>query len=109
MRIAKLVLDGPRIEDETERARIAGFLRGGKVIVRVPGSGVDKVAPANGQVVPMSTLTDGTWIWGAALRYYVEIHGIAPEPEFLTHITEHAYVAPRLDETACRAALDQLR
>ncbi len=101
--------DHPRIADQEERARIAAFLRGGKVIFAVRGSDLDRVEPDNGHVVPMSTLTDGTWIWGAALRYYVEKHGIAPQPEFLAHMAAHGYVAPEPDKQACRAALDQLR
>lgn len=116
MRIAQLFDEGrtfaadrARIDDPGERARIAGFLRGGKVILRVPGSDVDRIESANGQVVPMSTLTDGVWIWGAALRYYVEVHGIAPEPDFLAHIVAHEYVAPKPDEQTWRKALDQLR
>jgi hypothetical protein len=101
--------DHPRITDPAERARIARFLRGGKVILHVSGSVLDRLEPANGQVVPMSTLTDGTWLWGAALRYYVETHGIAPEADFLAHIAAHEYVAAEPDEPAWRAALDQLR
>lgn len=101
--------DRPRIADHDERARIAGFLSGGKVISRVAAVDLDRAEPANGRVVPLSTSTDGTWIWGAALRYYVEAHGIAPEPDFLAHIVSHEYVAPEPDETAWRAALAQLR
>jgi hypothetical protein len=101
--------DHPRIDGQDERARIAGFLRGGTVILRVPGSDVDRVEPANGRIVPMSTFTDGTWIWGDALRYYVETHGVAPEQDFLAHIVAHEYVAPTPDEPTCRAAFDQLR
>jgi hypothetical protein len=101
--------DHPRVPDPAERARIARFLCGGKVILRVTGSAMDRLEPANGPVVPMSTLTDGTWIWGAALQYYVETHGIAPEADFLAHIVAHEYVAPKPDEPAWRAALDQLR
>jgi hypothetical protein len=99
----------PRIADPAERARIVRFLSGGKVIRRVVATGLDQVEPANGRVVPVLTSTDGTWIWSAAVRYYVEKHGIAPEPDFLAHIVAHAYVAPEPDETAWRAALDQLR
>jgi hypothetical protein len=101
--------DRPRIADQDERARIARFLLGGEVILRVSGLDLDRIEPANGRVVPLSTLTDGTWIWGAALRYYVETHGIAPEADFLAHIVAHEYVAPKPDEPAWRAALDQLR
>lgn len=100
--------DRPRIADQDERARIARFLRGGKMILRVPGLDADLIEPANGRVVPASTRTDGTWIWGSALRYYVETHGIMPEPDFLAHIVAHEYVAPMPDEPTCRAAFDQL-
>lgn len=101
--------DHPRVADAAERARIVRFLRGGKLIFHVPGSDLDRIEPANGRVVPMSTRTDGLWIWGDALRYYVETHGITPEPDFLAHIVAHEYVAPEPDEPAWRAALDQLR
>jgi hypothetical protein len=101
--------DRARVDDPAERARVAGFLRGGKVILHVPGSDVDRVEPANGKVVPVSTHTDGTWIWSAGLRYYVEVHGIAPEPDLLAHIVAHEYVAARPEEPAWRAALDRLR
>lgn len=100
--------DRPRVTDPDERARIARFLRGGTMILRVPKAAVDRVEPANGQVVSMSTRTDGTWIWGTALRYYVETHGIAPEPDFLAHIVAHEYVAPVPDEATARAAFDRL-
>jgi hypothetical protein len=100
--------DRPRVADQDERARITRFLLGGEMVLRVSASDVDRIEPANGRVVPLSTHTDGTWIWGAALRYYVETHGIAPEPDFLAHIAAHEYVAPTPDEQTCRAALDQL-
>jgi hypothetical protein len=98
-----------RVTDPEEQARIARFLRGGKMILRVPGSTVDRLEPANGQVVPMSTRTDGVWIWGTAQRYYLEKHGIAPEPDFLAHIVAHEYVAPTPEEPAWRAALEELQ
>ncbi|HEX6359383.1 hypothetical protein [Actinophytocola sp.] len=101
--------DRPRITDPDERARIASFLRGGKMILRVPGSDVDRIEPANGQLVPISTRTDGIWIWSTGLRYYVEKHGIAPEPDFLAHIVAHEYVAPMPDEPGWRAALAELQ
>lgn len=101
--------DRRRLADDDERARIARFLSGGKVIRRVAAAALDRVEPANGRVVPVLTSTDGVWIWSAVVRYYVVTHGIAPEPDFLAHIVAHEYVAPEPDEAAWRAALDQLR
>lgn len=98
----------PRITDAGHRALVARFLRGGAVVLRVAGSDADRIEPANGPVVPLSTLTDGTWIWGAALGYYVQTHGIAPEPDLLAHMAAHEYVAARPDESARRAAVAAL-
>lgn len=100
--------DRARIADPAERELVGRFLRGGKMILHVSASDVDQLVPGNGRVVPLATHTDGTWIWGAELRYYVETHGIAPEPDFLAHIVAHEYVAPEPEETAWHAALDQL-
>ncbi|WP_053732661.1 hypothetical protein [Nocardia sp. NRRL S-836] len=101
--------DHPRVEDPVQRALIAGFLRSGKVVVRVPGLDVDRLDPARPEVVPLSTLTDGIWIWGAALRYYVEVHGIAPEPDFIAHMAACGYQADTPAESAWREALAVLR
>lgn len=101
--------DHPRITDREERARVAGFLRSGTVILRISGLDVDRCDPSRGAAVPLSTMTDGEWIWGDGLRYYVETHGIAPEPEFLAHMAAHGYTAERPDKAARQAALDHLR
>jgi hypothetical protein len=101
--------DRPRITDPAELARVVGFLRGGTMIVRISGLDVDRVDPAKGDAVPLSTMTDGEWIWGEGLRYYVETYGIAPEQEFLDHMAAYEFVTPLPEESARRAALEQLR
>ena len=98
-----------RITDSAELARVVGFLRSGTMIVRITGLDVDRLDPERGEVVPLSTMTDGEWIWGDGLRYYVEKHGIAPEAEFLAHMATHDHVAPRPTKAARQAALDHLR
>ncbi|MCT2585906.1 hypothetical protein [Actinophytocola gossypii] len=99
----------PRITDPAELERVVKFLRSGTVIVRITGLDVDRLDPVRGEAVPLSTMTDGEWIWGDGLRYYVERHGIAPEAEFLAHMAAHDYVAPRPEKAARQAALDHLR
>jgi hypothetical protein len=101
--------DRARIADPVERARVADFLRSGKVIRRVNGLDVDRIDASRGKAVPRSTLTDGVWIWNAGLRYYVETHGIAPEEDFLEHIGNSGYCAQPPDERAWLEALDVLR
>jgi hypothetical protein len=101
--------DRARIDDPAERARVAEFLGGGRLIRRTTGRDVDRLDPDRGRAVPMSTHTDGTWIWNAGLRYYVQTHGIAPEPAFLQHIVRSGYRAGEPDDDAMRQALTELR
>jgi hypothetical protein len=101
--------DRRRIADAAERERIAGYLRGGGAVMATLGLSADVVEPARGKVVPMSYLTDGTWIWSAALGYYARTHGIAPEAEFVEHMRGNDFVAPAVDATVRRSALDELR
>jgi hypothetical protein len=99
----------PRVDDPDERARISAFLAAGTMIVRIVGHTDDRIDPARGEVVPMSTHTDGTWIWNASVRYYLDTHGIAPDKDFLAHIVANEYVPVRPDEPTIRAALAELR
>lgn len=100
--------DRPRIDDQEERARLGRFLAAGVVILRVPGGDKDVLEPSREFAVPLSTHTDGTWIWSGGVRYYLLKHGIAPEPEFLAHIRARAYVADKPPEDVWRAALDRV-
>jgi hypothetical protein len=98
----------PRI-DPAELAGIVDFLRSGTIIVRISGLDRDRLDPTRGEAVPLSTMTDGEWIWSDGLRYYVQTHRIAPEPDFLAHMAAHDYVAPHPDKAARQAALEHLR
>jgi hypothetical protein len=119
MRLARIydgVQGGPhfadshrRIEDPAERELIAGFLRGGRAISRTSGRDTDRVVPDRGEVVPLSFRTDGHWVWSEALGYYLEIYGMAPEPEFVRHIAGCGYQAAEPDAAALRAAAAAVR
>ena len=81
------------LTDADERRRIAAFLDGGAVLVAGGPPAPDRLDPDQPFTVPGGYATDGTWIWGAPLRYYVERHGLAPEPELLAHIRASGYRA----------------
>jgi hypothetical protein len=98
-----------RITDPADRARIVGYLHGGGAVMVMPGFTEDYVEPQRGRVVPMSYLTDGTWIWSDALRYYTETYGIAPDAEFVEHMRRHDFVAPAVDTDTCLAAMEELQ
>jgi len=99
----------PRLTDPAERILVSEFLAGGVMITRITGRDDDLLDPARRHAVPMSTHTDGTWIWNAAVRYYLNEHGIAPEPDFLAHMAACRYVAATPADAVCRTALAELR
>lgn len=78
---------------DDERAQVVAFLDGGAVLVAGGPPSPDRLDPAGSPAVPAGYATDGTWIWGAALRYYADRHGLAPEPELLAHIRACGYAA----------------
>ena len=99
----------PRLDDPGERERLAKFLAAGFVVVRIPGLHEDVLDPDRPRRAPMSTHTDGTWIWSAAMRYFLLEHGIAPEPDFLAHIRASDYVPHRPTADEQRAVAEFLR
>ena len=40
------------------------------------------------------SLTDGFWVWSAALPYYIGMYGLAPEKELLDHLKSRGYQPP---------------
>lgn len=80
--------DRLRISDPEERARLAQFLRGGGVAVRINGFDDDVIDPTREPGPPLSIHTDGTWTWSTQITYYLVTYGIAPEPDLCAHIRE---------------------
>jgi hypothetical protein len=58
------------------------------------------VDPARGSTVPLTVRTDGFWLWCEASAYYLERHGMAPDPGLLAHIRSCEYVIPGVDGAA---------
>jgi hypothetical protein len=85
--------DRPPLIDAAERRQVVAFLDGGVVLLGGGPLVADALDSEHAPVVPVGYATDGTWIWGAPLRYYAERHGLAPEPELLAHIRACGYQA----------------
>ena len=75
----------------------AAFLDAGTPVLATTARGLDAVRPELGQVVPMTYRTDGHWLWPESVAYYLQVHGLAPEPEFLAHIRSHGALLPVTD------------
>jgi hypothetical protein len=99
----------PLLTDPVRRERVATFLGGGRVVLRTTAYDTDRWDPERDDLVPLDTVTDGTWIWSTALHYYVVRHGLAPEPEFLAHMAACDYLPHQPDEDTRRAVVAHLR
>ncbi|MFD8148438.1 hypothetical protein [Streptomyces sp. NPDC059708] len=100
----------PRIADQAERERLLEFLaHGGTAIERAAGLALDQLDASKGKIVPISTVTDGTWIWTLAHAYYLEQYGYGPDSEFYEHIKSRGYRADEPGEEVKVAALEFLR
>jgi hypothetical protein len=97
-----------RVGDDGERARIAGFLDGGAVVLFSTGREPDRLDPGRGPAVGMSVRTDGTWVWSDGVGYYVREHGVAPDADFYAHIRELGYRCPATDEATAQRVLETL-
>jgi hypothetical protein len=97
-----------RIEDEAERRRVADYLSAGTVVLYTTATDRDWVDASRGRPVGMSYRTDGDWVWSEGLGYYVTTHGIAPDPDFYTHIRARAYRCSTVDDATGRRALAAL-
>lgn len=92
-----------------ERDLVLQFLLGGKIAARTSGRSIDKLDESRGKVVPSSLATDGTWIWSRATAYYLQHHGVAPEPDFLKHIRKCNYTAAQPDPDTLSQAIVTLQ
>ncbi|MBO0867006.1 MAG: SUKH-3 domain-containing protein [Micromonosporaceae bacterium] len=82
------------IRDPQERSRVLGYLRSGAQVVDTLVAGDDLLDPRRRFAVSANEYTDGTWIWGAGIHYYLHWHHVAPEPEFYRHIKAQHYACP---------------
>jgi len=88
---------------EGERGELLEYLNSGPVVNSNRNLEIDRLDPEGRPLVPVAFHTDGTWIWPAAVNFYLHNYGIAPEHELLDHIRRQGLRMPVVDE-ATRAA-----
>jgi hypothetical protein len=99
--------DHELVVDEAERRRLLAFLRSGAPLVQTTARDRDVVDPRRGRRVPMGYRTDGAWIWNEAAAYYLDAHGLAPDPALCEHIRGCGYACAEPDRDAVRRALSE--
>lgn len=76
------------------RDRVLAYLAGGTVVSGAFGLAVDELDPARPRTVPITTVTDGTWIWPGAVAHHLAAHGRWPIGAFLDHVREQDFRPP---------------
>jgi hypothetical protein len=93
-----------RLPQGADRTAVAAYLRAGTPVLVTPMLARDVVEPERGGVVPMGFRTDGEWIWTDTVSYYLEEHGISPEPGLLAHVRSKDGALPVPPTTGVLAA-----
>lgn len=78
-----------------ERDSILSYLESCAVVLSSRGLSPDLLHPEREDKVPMAFLTDGKWVWSAAVAYYLREHNVPPAPDLVDHIRSVDYQVPR--------------
>ncbi|WP_317494681.1 glycohydrolase toxin TNT-related protein [Haloechinothrix sp. LS1_15] len=87
-----------------ERDRVLEYLDAAPVVLPGNGMDLDRLAPQPEPAVPIAFHSDGTWIWPAAVNYYLREHGVAPEPDLVAHIRANSFTVGEVSEGQRAAA-----
>jgi hypothetical protein len=90
-------LDRPPVPDDEVEA-IADYLTKAPLVLAARSLDNDLLDPDRPAKVPLTYLTDGTWIWPGGVGYYLRMHGVPPEPELVEHIRRQGFQPPEVDD-----------
>ncbi|SNQ48712.1 conserved hypothetical protein [Frankia canadensis] len=99
--------DRPRLSDPDTRADLLRRLDLGIPVLGTSARMTDVLDPDRGEVVPMTFRTDGVWVWTDTTSYYLDQHGIVPDPDLVRHLLADPAAADA-DEVALHRVLANL-
>jgi hypothetical protein len=97
------VVNRPQLDDLDHDA-VLDYLDDAPVVMPGRGYDVDRLDPEGRSAVPIAFHSDGTWVWPAAVNYYLRTYGVSPEPDLVEHIRRNDFAVPEIDETTLAAA-----
>lgn len=97
-------VDRPRLSGD-ERARVLAYLERAPVVLTQEGAEPDMLEPDRADPIPREFRTDGTWIWSAAVPYYLREHDSAPQRQLVEHIRALDYQVPEVGEQVREVAV----
>ncbi|KQZ86145.1 hypothetical protein ASD56_07765 [Microbacterium sp. Root166] len=86
---ARPLLNEERLSDD-EQSLVGAYLDAGAVVMHTTARGID-ILRNDEPVVPMTIKTDGEYVWTGPVTYYVQTHGVAPDPGFLEYVRARGY------------------
>ncbi|GAA1947485.1 TNT domain-containing protein [Amycolatopsis minnesotensis] len=101
------VINRPELEVD-EQDRVLDYLDHAPVVVSERGYDVDLLAASPAPAVPVAFHTDGVWIWPAAVNFYLQEYGVAPEPDLVQHIRSTGFALSEVGEQTVQAAAAHL-
>ena len=103
---------GPLISRQTldprEVPALVAYLTRAAVVLSAPGTTRDELVPGAAPNVPRAFHCDGTWVWPAAVGYYLSLYQLPPQPELLAHIRSRQYTLGPVHPQAAQAAAAQI-
>ncbi len=94
--------------DQQEIPALVAYLTRAPVVLSAPGTARDEVLPSAPASVPRAFHTDGTWVWPAAVGYYLSLYRLPPQGELLEHIRTRGYALSPVQPQVVKAAAAQV-
>ncbi|RZS36909.1 uncharacterized protein DUF4237 [Herbihabitans rhizosphaerae] len=89
---------------DADREELLAYLTNAPIVVPGHGFDIDRLDPDARPTVPVAFQSDGTWIWPAAVEYYLRSYEVPPEPDLVDHIRAQGFRLPQVDEETQTAA-----
>lgn len=99
--------------DPREIPALVAYLTRATVVLSAQGTTRDELVAGAPASVPRAFHTDGTWVWPAAVGYYLSCYRLPPQAELLAHIRARNYalgpVRPEVVQDAAAQVLAELK
>ena len=94
--------------DPREIPALVAYLTRAPLALSAPGTTRDELVPSAPASVPRAFHTDGTWVWPAAVGYYLSLYRLPPQAELLAHIRSRHYALETVQPPTIQAAASQV-
>ena len=94
--------------DPQEIPALVAYLTRAPVALSAPGTTQDELVTRAPASVPRAFHTDGSWVWPAAVGYYLSLYRLPPQPELLAHVRSRHYALEPVQPQLVQAAASQV-